>query len=146
MLQGLAKLPKGHEAAAKEITALQSKIDDIVADAKAPLDQRLAVLPLLASRKWAAVEPVMKTLLVARSELQRRDLASSAGEVSYSLRKVDAAVGVARRAATHPLLLTGAVAAVVVIIRPRRLLQGLTLGLSAAVAVQRASALLRTSA
>ena len=40
----------------------------------------------------------------------------------------------------------GAVAAVVVIVRPRRLLQGLTLGLSAAVAVQRASALLRTSA
>ena len=88
-----------------------------------------------------------RAMLVARSELQRRDLASSAGEVSYSLRKVDAAVSVARRAATHPLLLAGAVAAVVVIIiRPRRLLQGLTLGLSAAVAVQRASALLRTSA
>ena len=87
-----------------------------------------------------------RAMLVARSELQRRDLASSAGEVSYSLRKVDAAVSVARRAATHPLLLAGAVAAVVIIIRPRRLLQGLTLGLSAAVAVQRASALLRTSA
>ncbi|MBK6454035.1 MAG: hypothetical protein IPF84_16635 [Proteobacteria bacterium] len=86
-----------------------------------------------------------RAMLVARSELQRRALASSAGEVSYSLRKVDAAVSVARRAATHPLLLAGAVAAVVVVIRPRRLLQGLTLGLSAAVAVQRASALLRTS-
>jgi putative membrane-bound dehydrogenase-like protein len=65
LLQGLAKLPKGHEDAAKEIAALQSKIDDIVADSKAPLDQRLAVLPLLASRKWAAVEPVMKNLLTS---------------------------------------------------------------------------------
>lgn len=65
LLQGLAKLPKGHEAAAKEITALQTKIDAIVADTKAPLDQRLAVLPLLASRKWAAVEPVMKNLLTS---------------------------------------------------------------------------------
>jgi putative membrane-bound dehydrogenase-like protein len=65
LLQGLAKLPKGHEDAAKEIAALQSKIDDIIADPKAPLDQRLAVLPLLASRKWAAVEPVMKNLLTS---------------------------------------------------------------------------------
>jgi putative membrane-bound dehydrogenase-like protein len=65
LLQGLAKLPKGHEDAAKEIAALQTKIDTIIADAKAPLDQRLAVLPLLASRKWAAVEPVMKNLLTS---------------------------------------------------------------------------------
>jgi putative membrane-bound dehydrogenase-like protein len=65
LLQGLAKLPKGHEDAVQEIAALQSKIDDIVADPKAPLDQRLAVLPLLASRKWAAVEPVMKNLLTS---------------------------------------------------------------------------------
>jgi hypothetical protein len=85
-----------------------------------------------------------RAMLVARSELQRRDLVLSTGDIAYSLRKVDAAVGVARRAATHPLLLAGAVAAVVVAIRPRRLLQGLTLGLSAAVAVHRASTLLRT--
>jgi putative membrane-bound dehydrogenase-like protein len=65
LLQGLARLPKGHEDAAKEIAALQTKIDDIVSDSKAPLDQRLAVLPLLASRKWAAVEPVMKNLLTS---------------------------------------------------------------------------------
>jgi putative membrane-bound dehydrogenase-like protein len=65
LLQGLAKLPKGHEDAAKEIAALQSKIDDIISDPKAPLDQRLAVLPLLSSRKWAAVEPVMKNLLTS---------------------------------------------------------------------------------
>ena len=63
LLQGLARLPKGHEDAAKEITALQTKIDTIIADAKAPLDQRLAVLPLLSSRKWDAVQPVLKSLL-----------------------------------------------------------------------------------
>ncbi len=87
-----------------------------------------------------------RALLVARSELQRRDLAVSTGDIAYSLRKVDTAVTVARRAATHPLLLAGAVAAVVVVLRPRRLLQGLTWGLSAAVALQRVSALLRTNA
>jgi putative membrane-bound dehydrogenase-like protein len=70
LLQGLAKLPKDHEAAAKEIAALQSKIDDIIADPKAPLDQRLAVLPLLASRKWAAVEPVMKNLLTSNQPVE----------------------------------------------------------------------------
>lgn len=70
LLQGLAKLPKGNEDAAKEIAALQTKIDTIVADAKAPLDQRLAVLPLLASRKWAAVEPVVKNLLTTTQPLE----------------------------------------------------------------------------
>ena len=70
LLQGLAKLPKDHEAAAKEIAALQSKIDDIIADPIAPLDQRLAVLPLLASRKWAAVEPVMKNLLTSNQPVE----------------------------------------------------------------------------
>jgi hypothetical protein len=85
-------------------------------------------------------------MLVARSELQRRDLAISTGDIAHSLRKVDAAVGVVRRAATHPLLLAGAVATVVAVIRPRRLLRGLTWGLSAAVAAQRAAALLRTGA
>lgn len=65
LLQGLAKLPKGHEEAAKEIAALQSKIDEIIANPKAPIDQRLAVLPLLASRKWAAVQPVIQNLLTS---------------------------------------------------------------------------------
>jgi uncharacterized membrane protein (UPF0136 family) len=85
-------------------------------------------------------------MLVARSELQRRDLAVSTGDIAHSLRKVDAAVGFVRRATTHPLLLAGAVVAVVAVIRPRRLLRGLTWGLSAAVAAQRAAALLRTGA
>ncbi|MFM7604937.1 MAG: PVC-type heme-binding CxxCH protein, partial [Prosthecobacter sp.] len=70
LLQGLAKLPKGHEDAAKEIAALQTKIDIIIADAKAPLDQRLAVLPLLAARKWASIEPMVKQLLTTTQPLE----------------------------------------------------------------------------
>ncbi len=63
LLQGLAKLPKGHDDAAKEIAALQSEIDEVLASSQTPLDQRLAVLPLLATRKWTAVEPIVKSLL-----------------------------------------------------------------------------------
>ncbi len=81
-------------------------------------------------------------MLVARCERQRRELAGSADDVAHSLRAVDVAVRVARRASAHPLLLAGVVVAAIVIIRPRRLLQGLTWGLSAAVAARRASTLL----
>lgn len=65
LLQGLTKLPKGYEEAAKEIDALQSKIDAILLDANAPVEQRLAVLPLLGSRKLGAVEPIVKHLLMS---------------------------------------------------------------------------------
>jgi hypothetical protein len=51
----MTKPPQGFEQDAKNIAYLFGKIDAIIADSKAPLDQRLAVLPLLASRKWAAV-------------------------------------------------------------------------------------------
>lgn len=63
LLQGIGKLPKGHDDAAKEIAALQSGIDTVLADATSTLDQRLAVLPLLSQRKWDAVAPTLKTLL-----------------------------------------------------------------------------------
>lgn len=63
------------QSIAKEITTLQTKIDTLIADPKAPLDQRLAVLPLLASRKWAAVEPVVKNLLTTA---QPADLTAAA--------------------------------------------------------------------
>ena len=59
----ITKPPQGFESAAKEIATLQSEIDEIIADNKAPLDQRLAVMPLLGQRKWDAVQPVVKTLL-----------------------------------------------------------------------------------
>lgn len=70
VLQGLTKLPKGHEDAANEIVALQLTIDAIIADSKAPLDQRLAVLPLLSSRKWGVVEPLMKDLLANKPPVE----------------------------------------------------------------------------
>ena len=59
----ISKPPQGLEDAAKEIATLQSEIDEIIADNKAPLDQRLAVMPLLGQRKWDAVQPVVKSLL-----------------------------------------------------------------------------------
>ncbi|MBL9180259.1 MAG: DUF1080 domain-containing protein [Verrucomicrobiaceae bacterium] len=94
LLQGLARLPKGHDEAAKEIAALQSKIDALLADAKAPLDERLAVLPLLATRKWATVEPVVKNLLTttqptelttASVALLKRFAAGSTAPLIYQL-------------------------------------------------------------
>lgn len=62
LLQGLAKLPAGY-ADPKEIAALQQAVDRVSKDPAAPVDQRLAVMPLLASRKWADVQPVIRTLL-----------------------------------------------------------------------------------
>lgn len=85
-----------------------------------------------------------RALLVVRSDGQRRQLATSAGDVAYSLRAVDTAVGMARRTASHPLLLAGAVIVAVVVVRPRRWLQGLSWGLSAAVVARRVAAFLRT--
>ncbi len=94
LLQGLEKLPKGYAEAEREIGALQSKIDVIVMDAEAPLEQRLAVLPLLGSRKWAAVEPVMRGLLVggqsaevsgAAVALLKRFAATSTAPLIYEL-------------------------------------------------------------
>lgn len=94
LLQGLAKLPKGHAEAEREIGALQSKIDAIVMDAKAPVEQRLAVLPLLGSRKWGAVEPMMRGLLTgnpsaemsgAAVALLKRFAATSTAPLIYEL-------------------------------------------------------------
>lgn len=62
LLLGLAKLPAGHHEAAKEVAALQSKIDEVIASPATPVDQRLAVLPLLGQRKWDAVKPVVMKL------------------------------------------------------------------------------------
>lgn len=61
----MTKTPLGFEDAAKQIAVLLSKVDEAIADTAAPVDQRLAVLPLLASRKWAAVEPIIKGLLTS---------------------------------------------------------------------------------
>ena len=87
-----------------------------------------------------------RAVLVARCERQRRELGLATEGVTHSLRAVDAAVSVTRRAASHPLILTGAVVALIVIVRPRRLLNFLTWGFPAAVAARRMSALWHAAA
>ncbi|MCB1226311.1 MAG: DUF1080 domain-containing protein [Verrucomicrobiales bacterium] len=62
LLQGLAKLPKGHPEAALEIAKLMRRVEAVMTDAKAPLDQRLAVLPLLSQRPWKTAEPILRKL------------------------------------------------------------------------------------
>ena len=61
----LQSLGKATGSAAAEVAALQSKIDSIVLDDKAAPDQRVAVLPLLGTRKWEAVQPIVKQLLTS---------------------------------------------------------------------------------
>ena len=66
LLQGLSKLPKGlYPEADREMVALQGKLDAVVMDVSAPLERRLAVVPLLSSRKWEQVQPVVRGLLMS---------------------------------------------------------------------------------
>jgi hypothetical protein len=58
--------------------------------------------------------------LVGRCSAERRDLEAAAQDAARSLWAVDAAVALTRRAARQPLLLTGAVVAIVMVVRPRR--------------------------
>ncbi|WP_245958102.1 PVC-type heme-binding CxxCH protein [Roseimicrobium gellanilyticum] len=55
--------PEQYKAAAAEITALLGLVDKVMVDTKAPAEQRLACIPLLAQRSWDKAEPVMRTLL-----------------------------------------------------------------------------------
>ncbi len=59
----VAKPPTKFQEAASEINLLLAQIDEVMSDAKAPLDQRLAVMPLLAQRPWDKAEPVLRSLL-----------------------------------------------------------------------------------
>lgn len=73
----IAKPPTEYQAAATEISALLILVDAVMSDSKAPLDQRLAVMPLLAQRPWEKAEPVLRTLLAdgQPAELQTASLA-----------------------------------------------------------------------
>ncbi|MBK7904043.1 MAG: hypothetical protein IPJ97_14680 [Proteobacteria bacterium] len=79
--------------------------------------------------------------LIAQCDLQRRDLALTAGDVGRSLWVVDAAVVASRRAAAHPALLVGFVIVAAVVLRPSRVIRLLTLGLPAVLSVRRVAAL-----
>jgi putative membrane-bound dehydrogenase-like protein len=59
----VAKPPAGLESVGAEISALLTLVDAVMSDAEAPLDQRLAVMPLLAQRPWEKAEPVLRALL-----------------------------------------------------------------------------------
>ena len=58
-----SKPPEAFKEAAAEITTLLAQVDMVMTDAAAPMEQRLACIPLLAQRKWDQAEPVMRTLL-----------------------------------------------------------------------------------
>jgi len=87
-----------------------------------------------------------RVVLVARCEHQRRELGTASEGVAHSLRAVDTAVRVVRRATAHPVILAGMAVAAIVIIRPRRLLQFVAWGSSAAITARRVSNLLRPAA
>jgi putative heme-binding domain-containing protein len=63
LLQGLSKLPKSYTTAAAEIQTLQSQLDQLITDPAAAVEQRVAALPLLATRPWASVSPLIQRLL-----------------------------------------------------------------------------------
>lgn len=50
-------------ATAAEIKSLLTLVDATISNPKAPLDQRLAALPLLGQRPWAQASPVLRELL-----------------------------------------------------------------------------------
>lgn len=59
----ISKPSAQYEDAAKEIGVLMSHVESTATDVQAPLDTRLAVLPLLAQNKWDKTGPVVKGLL-----------------------------------------------------------------------------------
>ncbi len=71
----MAKPPAPYADAAKEISALMALVETTAADAKAPLDARLAVLPLLAQRSWDKVQPIVREMLTSH---QPPELAAAA--------------------------------------------------------------------
>ncbi len=62
--------PEPCKAAAAEITTLLALVDKVMVDDKAPAEQRLACIPLLAQRPWDKAEPVMRALLDDRQPLE----------------------------------------------------------------------------
>ncbi len=57
------KPPGAYKGAAAEITTLLAQVDKVMADPSAPLEQRLAVIPLLGQRTWDKAEPLVRGLL-----------------------------------------------------------------------------------
>lgn len=94
LLQGLSKLPAGQYVDSKEMAGWMATMNDIGADPRAPVDQRLAILPLFASRKWSENELIIKTLLTTKQppeitaaaiSLMKRFSATSTAPLIYEL-------------------------------------------------------------
>lgn len=78
MAEFLAKPPAKYQETAAEITVLLKEVDELMTDAKAPLENRLAVIPLLPQRAWDKAEPVLRNLLAEGqpSEITQAGLAA----------------------------------------------------------------------
>ena len=70
-----SKPPAEYKEAAAEITVLLAQVDKAMVDVSAPMEQRLACLPLLAQRPWDKAEPVMRSML---AEGQATEIARAA--------------------------------------------------------------------
>ena len=78
-----------------------------------------------------------RAALLARSELQRREASAALDGIARGLWPIDAVDGLARRVVAHPLWVVGIAVALVVVVRPGRLLRVAAWGVSAAVAARR---------
>jgi putative membrane-bound dehydrogenase-like protein len=65
-----SKAPDAYKDAATEITAILAQVDKVMTDSAAPMEQRLACLPLLPQRGWDKAEPIMRTLLADGQPLE----------------------------------------------------------------------------
>jgi hypothetical protein len=78
-----------------------------------------------------------RAMLIARSQRQREQVAIAGDSFAGALWPLDAAEAVIRRAAAHPYWLTGAVVALVIVVRPGRLLRAVAWSASAALTLRR---------
>lgn len=61
----MAKPPESFTQSAKEISALMAQVETTAMDSKAPLDTRLAALPLVAQSGWKKAKPIVQQLLLS---------------------------------------------------------------------------------
>lgn len=61
----MAKPPAAFADSAREIAALMAQVETTARDPKAPLDTRLAVLPLIAQSGWTKAKPIVEQLLLS---------------------------------------------------------------------------------
>lgn len=65
-----SKPPAAFKDTAAEITTLLAQVDKVMTDSAAPMEQRLACIPLLSQRTWDKAEPIMRALLADGQPLE----------------------------------------------------------------------------